>query len=370
MIASRSSSHSYLLRDPWDLDEAMEVVLGHGRHWSRSLYARGARRASLSAVIVGAGFGGVAATIELERQGVEDFVVLERGDRHRRRVARDSLPGAALTSPPPLLAVLRAQPRLVAALRPGDGIQDYLERVADEHDVPRHVRFGVEVARAGWDADAPRWRIGLDDGGARGRHPRGGRRADSHGRRAAGSRLVRRSGLPPRPSGTARSSPAEKVAAVVDAARARSAPRSARGRARDGLPALGAVDAAQAERARPAPAREALYAASRAAGRRRPATRRRSRRSSRRSSDTGDHREGHARAGPRVSSVQRAPRRCAASASLLRRGHPAYDPAADGPLDSDCCRCSPRERLARHPADQRGRARGRRHPDGRAPRPT
>ena len=35
----------------------------------------------LTVAIVGGGFGGVAAAVELRRRGIEDIVILERGDR-------------------------------------------------------------------------------------------------------------------------------------------------------------------------------------------------------------------------------------------------------------------------------------------------
>ncbi len=121
---------------------------------------------SLSAVIVGAGFGGVAATIELKRQGVEDIVVLERGDRIGGVWRANTYPGAACDVPSHLYSLSYApNPGWSRRFAPGDEIQAYLERVADEHDVTRHVRFGVEARSADWDADARRWRIGLDDGG-------------------------------------------------------------------------------------------------------------------------------------------------------------------------------------------------------------
>ena len=36
---------------------------------------------AVSVAIVGAGFGGIATAIKLKQQGVEDVVVLERGER-------------------------------------------------------------------------------------------------------------------------------------------------------------------------------------------------------------------------------------------------------------------------------------------------
>ena len=116
-------------------------------------------------MIVGAGFGGVAAAIELGRQGVEDVVLLERGDRIGGVWRANTYPGAACDVPSHLYSLSYApNPDWSRRFAGQAEIQAYLQRVADEHDVTRRVRFGVEARTADWDAGAERWRIGLDDG--------------------------------------------------------------------------------------------------------------------------------------------------------------------------------------------------------------
>ena len=68
-------------------------------------------------VIVGAGFGGVAAAIELQRHGFGNLTLLERAPRAGRHVVPQHLPGRRLRRPqPPLLVLLRPAARLVADL--------------------------------------------------------------------------------------------------------------------------------------------------------------------------------------------------------------------------------------------------------------
>ena len=63
--------------------------------------------------IVGSGFAGLGMAIRLKQAGIDDFVVLERGRRRRRHLARQHLPGLRLRRPvAPLLVLLRPQPRL------------------------------------------------------------------------------------------------------------------------------------------------------------------------------------------------------------------------------------------------------------------
>ena len=71
---------------------------------------------ALSVVIVSAGFGGLAAAIELRRHGFADVTVLERTG-HRRDVALQRLPGLCVRrAEPPVLVLVRAAPALVADL--------------------------------------------------------------------------------------------------------------------------------------------------------------------------------------------------------------------------------------------------------------
>jgi cation diffusion facilitator CzcD-associated flavoprotein CzcO len=122
---------------------------------------------SLKAVIVGAGFGGVTAAIELRRQGVEDIVVLEKRDGLGGVWRANTYPGAACDVPSHLYSLSYApNPDWSRRFAPGPEIRGYLGRVAREHDVLRHMRFGVEVAGADWDEGAGRWRVALKDGEA------------------------------------------------------------------------------------------------------------------------------------------------------------------------------------------------------------
>ena len=43
-------------------------------------------------------------------------------------------------------------------------IREYLHRVADDHGVVPHIRFGHELQGAAWDDDAKRWRLQTSQG--------------------------------------------------------------------------------------------------------------------------------------------------------------------------------------------------------------
>ena len=68
-------------------------------------------------VIVGAGFGGIGAAIELRRHGFDDITILDRAPGARRHLVPQRLPGRGLRRPePPVLVLVRAAPPLDAAV--------------------------------------------------------------------------------------------------------------------------------------------------------------------------------------------------------------------------------------------------------------
>jgi cation diffusion facilitator CzcD-associated flavoprotein CzcO len=115
---------------------------------------------SVSVVIVGAGFGGVAAAVALKEQGVDDIAILERGDRVGGVWRANTYPGLACDVPSHLYSFSFApNPRWSRRYSPREDIQRYVEDVARRYDVMRHVRLGEEVTRASFDDDAGRWRV-------------------------------------------------------------------------------------------------------------------------------------------------------------------------------------------------------------------
>ena len=101
-------------------------------------------------VIVGAGFGGIGAAIELRRHGFHDVVILDRAPELGGTWFYNDYPGAACDVPSHLYSFSFAQrrdwPRLCS---PRDEILGYLREVAREHGVERLVVPDTEVTRCG-----------------------------------------------------------------------------------------------------------------------------------------------------------------------------------------------------------------------------
>ncbi|MGC0365922.1 cation diffusion facilitator CzcD-associated flavoprotein CzcO [Rhodococcus sp. 27YEA15] len=117
------------------------------------------------AVVVGAGISGIGAAIHLKRIGVRNFVILERADSLGGTWRANTYPGCACDVPSALYSYsFAANPDWSRAFAEQPEIREYIESTAGKHDVDRHVRFGVEMTNARWDAARSRWQIETSDG--------------------------------------------------------------------------------------------------------------------------------------------------------------------------------------------------------------
>jgi cation diffusion facilitator CzcD-associated flavoprotein CzcO len=119
----------------------------------------------IDVLIVGAGFGGVAAAIELRRAGFEHVRILEKAPELGGTWYYNSYPGAACDVPSHLYSFSFAQRRDWSRLcSPQAEIHEYLLGVAREHHVQELVETGVEVTSCTWQQDACRWQVATHDG--------------------------------------------------------------------------------------------------------------------------------------------------------------------------------------------------------------
>src|SRR3954454_6188651 len=115
--------------------------------------------------IVGTGFSGLGAAIRLKQEGIDDFVVLERGDDVGGTWHYNTYPGCACDIPSHLYSFSFApNPHWSQTYSPQPEIRDYLRRTADDFGIRPHVRFGCEVTEAAWDDDSKRWQLDTNQG--------------------------------------------------------------------------------------------------------------------------------------------------------------------------------------------------------------
>ncbi|MEO3758769.1 NAD(P)/FAD-dependent oxidoreductase [Mycobacterium sp. B14F4] len=117
------------------------------------------------AVIVGAGFGGIGAAIQLKRMGYDNFVILDREDDLGGTWHVNHYPGLAVDVPTTTYSYyFEPNPNWSRLFSAGSEIKQYADDVADKYDVRRHMRFNTTVESARWDEDAKVWRVALAGG--------------------------------------------------------------------------------------------------------------------------------------------------------------------------------------------------------------
>ncbi|MFE0422189.1 flavin-containing monooxygenase [Streptomyces sp. NPDC058953] len=114
---------------------------------------------------MGSGFGGLGAAVRLRREGITDFVVLERAGSVGGTWRDNSYPGAGCDVPSHLYSFSFApNPDWSRVFSGRDEIRAYLERVTDLFGIRPHLRLHHEVRSAAWDDDELLWRIGTSGG--------------------------------------------------------------------------------------------------------------------------------------------------------------------------------------------------------------
>ncbi|MGZ4192303.1 MAG: flavin-containing monooxygenase [Solirubrobacteraceae bacterium] len=110
--------------------------------------------------IAGAGLSGLGMAIALRRDGIEEFVILERAGDLGGTWRDNSYPGCACDIASVLYSYSDEQnPNWTRAFAHQPEIQAYIREVADRHEVVEHIRFGHEVLAADWDEASDQWRI-------------------------------------------------------------------------------------------------------------------------------------------------------------------------------------------------------------------
>jgi cation diffusion facilitator CzcD-associated flavoprotein CzcO len=123
-----------------------------------------------TAVVVGAGFSGVAAAARLLEDGVDDVLVLERAGDVGGAWRDNTYPGCVCDVPSHLYSLSFApNPHWSRRFAPQPEIWNYLREVADRTGVRARTRFRTELREASWDDRTATWRLETTAGPVRGR---------------------------------------------------------------------------------------------------------------------------------------------------------------------------------------------------------
>lgn len=121
-------------------------------------------------IILGGGFAGIGAAIKLREAGITDFVLLEKAAELGGVWRENTYPGCACDVPSALYSYSFApNPKWSRVFAGQAEIKQYLQDVADKHDVMKHVKFQHEALSAGWSDAESCWQIQTPHGELRAR---------------------------------------------------------------------------------------------------------------------------------------------------------------------------------------------------------
>ncbi len=122
-------------------------------------------RRQLRVIIIGAGSAGLCMGIQLKKAGIDNFVILEKGERVGGTWSWNQYPGAECDVQAHLYSFSFEQKLdWSQPFASQKEILEYLEGIADKYDIRRHISFDTEVARLNWQHEAGRWHVTTDDG--------------------------------------------------------------------------------------------------------------------------------------------------------------------------------------------------------------
>lgn len=114
-------------------------------------------------VVIGAGMSGILAGKRLQEEGVEDFVIYEKGDRLGGTWRDNRYPGLACDVPSHVYSYsFEPNPFWSRKFSPGGEILTYLEHVADKYGVTPFIRLETEIVSCTYDG--AKWRLETADG--------------------------------------------------------------------------------------------------------------------------------------------------------------------------------------------------------------
>ena len=115
-------------------------------------------------VVVGAGFGGIAAGVKMKQAGIHTFTIYESSLGIGGTWWDNTYPGAEVDVGSHLYCFSFKPNDWTRTHAKQPELQKYLEETVDEFGLRPHLRLGVTVESCTWDDDRHVWTVRLDDG--------------------------------------------------------------------------------------------------------------------------------------------------------------------------------------------------------------
>jgi cation diffusion facilitator CzcD-associated flavoprotein CzcO len=118
--------------------------------------------ADYQVIIVGTGFGGQAAAIELLKQQQTNFLMLERRDFMGGTWVQNSYPGAAVDVQSPLYSLSEVPYDWSQMYASRDELKRYTEHVIERYGLAQKTRLNSSVTAMRWDPEHAYWQLEIN----------------------------------------------------------------------------------------------------------------------------------------------------------------------------------------------------------------
>ncbi|MFH5229320.1 flavin-containing monooxygenase [Antrihabitans spumae] len=116
-------------------------------------------------VIVGAGFGGIGAAIELKRAGIHDFVIIDKATDIGGTWHANTYPGVAVDIPSIYYSFSYEPPKTWSRFfAPGQEVKAYAAQLVDNYALRPHLRLNTTLSAMEWNEAASTWTATLSTG--------------------------------------------------------------------------------------------------------------------------------------------------------------------------------------------------------------
>lgn len=114
------------------------------------------------AIIIGSGFGGQIAAINLRKKGIEDFIILERRAFVGGTWSQNTYPGAAVDVHSPLYSISSEPYDWTQMFAEQDELREYTNHVIDKHHLREKTRVNSNVTKVLWNDEQAHWEINVE----------------------------------------------------------------------------------------------------------------------------------------------------------------------------------------------------------------
>jgi len=121
--------------------------------------------ASHDVIIIGSGFSGIGAGIRLTREGINDFIILEKHQNLGGTWRDNTYPGCECDVPSALYSYSFAQNKNWSKVFAGqEEILNYTENTARDFGIMPYLRFGIHVQNIVWQENEQIWLVHTEQG--------------------------------------------------------------------------------------------------------------------------------------------------------------------------------------------------------------